>query len=175
MWVGLAVHLALAQADAPEPILESAAADVAAMRAARSTVVFAAAAPTAAYVGRLAFTPLLEVDGSSPSLLAAGGTMAVGLAGMTAMPPLLDVHAQRSRRRLVEQGLSPRRLGHPVLAGLLGLGATVLMWGPVLEGGEDLAPVQAAAAWGVYGVAVGLPVAQLAENRRARRRAGWLP
>jgi len=155
-----------------EPIVAFAETDVRALRRSRTALTIAAMAPAANHVAHLATSPSLEETGVSGQQVGAVGLLGASSIGMLVLPALLDSQAQASRRSIVAQGGTVRRVSVPVLTGLLS--AVPLVVRGIPEAGEDASAGRVVLAYGAYAAVVALPLNQLLHNRRARQRAGWV-
>jgi len=158
--------------DEVEPVFEHAQVDIAALRRQRAAVTMGVVAPAVNHVGHLATSPLLETE----PLTAAGGAAvsltAVSALGMLVLPTIVDLDAQKSRRAILAQGGTVRRVSLPVLTAALSTVPLLVRGLP--EAGEDAEVSRVALTFGSYALVMALPLHQMVRNRRARERAGWV-
>ena len=165
-WLAMALAAPLV---APEPVLEFATVDVKALRQSRVWMGAATGAPMVTHVGAL--LPPTET-GFGVESAGGGAIYVVGSLSSLVLPVLADRQAQRSRRALVEQGLSVPRVSAAGASLLVGVPALVALGEP-LSG--DAPPVSRVAAYyALSALALALPANQLRVNRKARVEAQWL-
>lgn len=155
-----------------EPVLEHAEVDLRALRSGRILTSAAWMAPAANHIGHLGMAPLLEQDEAPPELYGTAAFLGVSTVGMLVLPTMVDVQAQRSRRRIEAQGAPVRQVSLPVVTALLSAVPVVLRGIPVA--GEDAGPGRVTVTYVSYAAILALPVRQMFLNHRARVRAGWV-